>query len=106
LSSEERTLAELPGLNACEEQEALDEDDGPFPSKASVLDYSRVDHRNVEYWEECDEACEDREEEKLVAPDVVHPLCEIALGVWYHAEEGAAEVDDFPGEEDGELKIC
>lgn len=61
-----------------------------------------VDHRDVEQREDSDEACHDGPEEELVAPDVVHPLCEVQLGARLHAEEAAAEIDHLPGQEEGE----
>lgn len=67
-----------------------------------MLEDNRVDHRDVDEGEHGDEASHNSPEEELVAPDVNHPLSKILLGLGLHAEEGAAQVDHFPGEEEGE----
>ena len=58
-----------------------------------------VDDWDVKYREDEDEAEDDGGEQELVAPDVEHPLGEIAVGLGLHAEETAAGVDHLPGEE-------
>lgn len=67
-----------------------------------MLEDNRVDDRDVDEGEHGDEASDNSPEEELVAPDVNHPLSEVLLGLGLHAEEGAAQVDHFPGEEEGE----
>ena len=57
-----------------------------------MLENDSAELRNIENREDGDEACHDRTEEKLVPPDVVHPLREVFLRVWLHSEERSAEV--------------
>jgi len=102
LATEVDALGPLPGLDAAEEQGRLDEDDAPLPRDPGVLEHDVVDDRDVQDREDGDEAGDDRPEEELVAPGVVHPLREVPLGLGLHAEEGAAHVDHLPGEEERE----
>ena len=101
-TTEEDALAPLPGFNTKEEERSFYEDNAPFPTDTGVLEYHMVDDGNIEQGEDGDEASHDGPEEELVAPYVVHPLCEIFLGARLHAEEAAAHVHHFPGEEQGE----
>jgi len=59
-----------------------------------------VDNRNVEDGEDEDKANNDGGKEKLVAPDVNHPLGEVTVGLGLHAEKAATRVDRLPGEEE------
>ena len=67
-----------------------------------MLEDTVVDDRDVQNRESENEASHDTEEEELVAPDIVHPLGEVALGVRLHLEEAPAEVHHLPGEEECE----
>lgn len=61
-----------------------------------------VDDGNVQGGEDGDETRNDGPEEELVPPDVDHPLGKVALAAGLHAEETAAHVDHFPGQEQRE----
>lgn len=100
--TEEEAFPPFPGLDAAEEQEGLDDDDRPLPGDPGVLEDVVVDDGAVEDEEDGHVAEHDGVEEELVAPDVVHPLREVLLRLGLHAEEGAAEVDQLPGEEERE----
>jgi len=102
LSAEVHSLGELPGLNAAEEETGGDEDDGPLPGDALVLEDGVADDGDVLDGEEGDEAEHDGPEEELVATDIMHPLGEVELGAGLHAEERSALVNHLPGEEEGE----
>jgi hypothetical protein len=102
LSAEVHALGELPGLDTTEEETGGDEDDGPLPGDALVLEHGVADDGDVLDGEEGDEAEHDGPEEELVAPDIVHPLGEVELGAGLHAEERSALVNHLPGEEEGE----
>lgn len=101
-STEEDALSPFPSLNAHEEKDSFDEDDAPFPRDAGMFEDDLVDDGDIQDREGRDEAGHDGPEEERVTPDIVHPLREVALGFGLHAEEGAAHVDHFPGEEEGE----
>lgn len=102
LSAEVDTLGELPGLDTAEEETGGDEDDGPLPGDALVLEDGVANDGDVLDGEEGDEAEHDGPEEELVAPDIVHPLGEVELGAGLHAEERSSLVNHLPGEEEGE----
>lgn len=102
LAAEIDALRPLPGLNAKEEEECLDEDDTPLPRDGGVLEDDLVETGDVDDGEHGDEASNDGPEEELVAPDVDDPLGEVALAAGLHAEETASQVDHLPGEEQGE----
>lgn len=102
LASEVDTLRPLPRLDTGKENGGLDEDDAPFPGDGGMLEDVPVDHGDVDDGEDGDPSGHDRPEEKLVAPDVVHPLGEVAGGFGLHAEERPPHVDHFPGEEERE----
>lgn len=101
LTTEVDPLAPLPALNTKEEQHCLDKDNTPLPGDTAVLEDLVVDDWDVQDRESEDETSHDSEEEELVAPDVMHPLREVALGVGLHLEKAAAEIHHFPGEEEG-----
>lgn len=102
LATEVNPLAPLPTLNTKEEKHSFDQDHTPFPGDTAVLEDFVVDNRNVQDGEGEYETGHDSEEQELVAPDIVHPLREVALGVGLHLEEAAAEVHHLPGEEERE----
>lgn len=102
LATEVNPLAPLPTLNTKEEQHSLDQDHTPLPGDTAVFEDFLVDDRNVQDGESEYETGHDSEEQELVAPDIVHPLCEVALGVGLHLEEAAAEVHHLPREEERE----
>jgi len=58
-----------------------------YPANACVLENDGVQCWNVEYRENGDESCHDGVEEKLVSPDVVHPLGQVLLRAGLHMEE-------------------
>lgn len=95
-------LRPLPRLDAEEEHNRFGQDDAPFPGDARVLEDDVVDHRDVQRWEDSDEAGDDGPEQELVAPDVDHPLRKVLLALRLHAEEGPPHVNHFPGEEERE----
>lgn len=101
-AAKEDTLSPLPGFNTEEEEEGLDEDDGPLPADGCVLEDNVVETGNVDQREHGDETSNDGPEEERVAPNVVHPLSEVALAARLHAEERTTHVDHLPGEEEGE----
>jgi hypothetical protein len=95
-------LAPLPGLAASEEKNRFDKHHTPLPGDTDMLEDNVIDHRDVQDGEGRDESNHDAAEQKLVAPDVKHPLGEIALGIGLHAEEAAAHINHLPGEEESE----
>jgi hypothetical protein len=104
LAAEIDPLTPLPGLRAQEEQACRNEHDSPFPGNWCVLEDHRVQSRNINEREECDEAGENSPKEELVAPNIDSPLCEIAIRVGLHAEEGSTHINHFPCEE--QCKPC
>jgi len=67
-----------------------------------MLEYHRVQCRDIQGREDSHEAGDDGPEEEAVLAHVMVPLCEVLCGFRLHAEETAAEVDHFPGEEERE----
>jgi hypothetical protein len=102
LPPDPNTLTPLPRLNPTKEQYRLHRDNRPLPTNARVLEDIVVDDGHVKDDEDGDEAEDDGPEEKLVAPHVVEELRVGTLGLGAHAEEGATEVEELPGEEEGE----
>lgn len=100
--SEVNALAPLPSLAASEEKKRFDKHHTPLPGDTDMFENNVIDHRDVQDREGRDESNHDAAEQKLVAPDVKHPLGEIALGTGLHAEETAAHIDHLPGEEESE----
>lgn len=66
-----------------------------------MLENTVVDDRDIENGESKHEAGHDTPEQEPVAPDIEHPLGEVALRLGLHAEETASKVDHLPGEEEG-----
>lgn len=97
LATEVNTLAPLPGLDAKEEQNGLDEHNAPLPGDSRVLEHTVVDDGDIQNREREDETGHDTPEQEAVAPDVEHPLGEVALRVGLHAEETSAQIDHLPG---------
>lgn len=98
--TEEEALAPFPGLDTAEEQQGLDDDDGPLPGDAGVFEDVVVDDGAVQDQEDGHVAEHDRVEEELVAPHVVHPLRKVLLRLGLHAEERASEIDQLPRQEE------
>lgn len=94
------SLGPLPRLNADEEKEGSDEDNGPFPSDSLVSEDLVVDDRDVQDWEDGDKGEDDGEEEELVAPDIDGPLREVLCRSWLHPEKRSAHVQHLPCQED------
>ena len=61
-----------------------------------------VDDRNIQQRKDRHEAKHDTPEQELVLPHINHPLREIALTLWLHAEETASEVHQLPRQEERE----
>lgn len=101
-ASEINALAPLPSLATKEEKNRFDKHHPPLPGDPDMFENNVIDHGNVQDREGGDESDHDAAEQKLVAPDVKHPLGEIALGTGLHAEEAAAHIDHLPGEEESE----
>jgi hypothetical protein len=90
-------LTQLPPFNPAKEEDRLDSNDRPLPGDTSVLEDVMVDDGNIQDDEDGDEAEDNGPEEELVAPDVEEELRVRAVSLGAHAEEGAAEVQEFPG---------
>lgn len=102
LAAEIYPLAPLPRFDTQEKQHRLDKHNTPFPGDTRVLEDTVVDDGDVQNGERKHEASHDPAEEEAVAPDVVHPLREVALRVRLHAEEAAPQVDHLPRQEERE----
>jgi hypothetical protein len=72
-SVEEYPLRELPGLNASEEEDRRDENNGPLPRDHLVLEDHMVDDRDVKGRKDGDEAEDDGPEEESVTANVIDP---------------------------------
>ncbi|CAF3572987.1 unnamed protein product [Fusarium graminearum] len=102
LVTEVDTLGKLPCLDTTKEQSGSDKDNGPLPSNTLVLKDGVTDDGNVLDREESDNTEDNGPEEELVAPDVVHPLGKVELGLGLHAEERSSLVNHLPGKEERE----
>ncbi|PTD05900.1 hypothetical protein FCULG_00000236 [Fusarium culmorum] len=102
LVAEVDTFGKLPCLNTTKEQSGSDKDNGPLPGDTLVLKDGVADDGNVLDRKEGDNTEDNGPEQKLVAPDVVHPLGEVELGARLHAEEGSSLVNHLPGKEERE----
>lgn len=86
-TTEKDALTPLPSLDTGKEEDCFNEHDGPFPADTGMLEDHVVDNRDIEDREDGDEARHDGPEQKLVAPDIVHPLGEVLFGSGLHAEK-------------------
>lgn len=59
-------LAKLPKLDARKEHDSLHQDNPPFPRDWSVLEHNRIQARDVNDWEDGDEAGHNAPEQELV----------------------------------------
>ena len=67
-----------------------------------MLKHHIIDHRDIQNRKRQHKPRHNPKEEELVPPHVHHPLREIQLGFWLHAEEAAPHVHHLPGEEERE----
>lgn len=95
-------LGPLPALGAGEEEDELDDHDGPLPGDALVLEHLVVDHGDVHGGEDGDEADHDGPEQEAVHPDVADPARQDGPARGPEVEEGPARVHHLPGQEQGE----
>lgn len=95
LSSKVNSLGPLPGLGTQSPNKDCDEDDGPFPANTGMQEDDMVKTGDVEGGKYDKEDAADGVEQELVSPEVSSPYFD-ALG---HVKEGAAEIDEFPREE-------
>lgn len=95
-SSEVDAFHPLPSLRKHHKHDDVHKNNGPLPADAGVLEDDMVQLGDVQHREDSEEDASDRPEQELVAPQVAHPGPE-ALG---HVKQGAAEVDQAPGEEE------
>ena len=119
LSTVENALGPFPGFNTSNEEDSLDDDNGPLPRDTGVLENYMVDDWDVEGWEDCDETSDDGPEKERIAPDIVRPLGEVFFTTGLHAEERSvnrvslgsglgdsynlpSHVDHFPSEKESE----
>jgi hypothetical protein len=72
--AEEHPLRKFPSLNAGEEENCRNDDNGPLPSDHFVLEDHAVDDGDIKGREDGDEAEDDGPEEELVTANVVNPI--------------------------------
>ena len=67
-----------------------------------MLEDGVVNDRDVERWENSDEACDYSPEEESVPPNIDRPLGKVSGAVWLHAEKGTSHIHHFPCQKESE----
>lgn len=95
-ASKVHPLGPLPQLGTNHPHRDGHKNDGPLPRDTRVQEHNVIEAGDVDGRKDNDEDNGDGEEEEAVAPEVGGPGAD-AVG---HVEEGAARVDELPGEEE------